>query len=87
MTGLHIFTSNRMEVLVEQLADRVCDPPASPLAPEVIVVQSRGMERWITMELGAPQRDLRQRRVSLSQRFPGERFPKPLRCPRRPVGL
>ena len=51
MTGLHVFTSNRMEVLVEQLADRVCDPPASPLAPEVIVVQSRGMERWITMEL------------------------------------
>jgi exodeoxyribonuclease V gamma subunit len=51
MTGLHIFTSNRMEVLVEQLADRVCDPLASPLAPEIIVVQSRGMERWITMEL------------------------------------
>mgnify|MGYP001054892153 CR=1 FL=1 len=51
MTGLQIFTSNRMEVLIEQLADRVCKPPASPLAPEIIVVQSRGMERYITMEL------------------------------------
>ena len=51
MAGLHIFTSNRMEVLIEQLADRVCEPLASPLAPEIIVVQSRGMERWITMEL------------------------------------
>ena len=51
MSGLHIFTSNRMEVLIEQLADRVCEPLASPLAPEIIVVQSRGMERWITMEL------------------------------------
>ncbi|HSO62606.1 MAG TPA: exodeoxyribonuclease V subunit gamma [Desulfobacterales bacterium] len=51
MAGLHIFTSNRMEVLIEQLADRVCEPPASPLAPEIIVVQSRGMERYITMEL------------------------------------
>jgi exodeoxyribonuclease V gamma subunit len=51
MAGLHIFTSNRMEVLIEQLADQVCEPLASPLAPEIIVVQSRGMERWITMEL------------------------------------
>ena len=51
MTGLQIFTSNRMEVLIEELAERLCEPQTSPLAPEIIVVQSRGMERWVTMEL------------------------------------
>ena len=51
MAGLQIFTSNRMEVLIEELAERVCEPLASPLAPEIVVVQSRGMERWVAMEL------------------------------------
>lgn len=51
MAGLHIFTSNRMELLVEQLAALVREPFASPLEPEIVVVQSRGMERWVSMEL------------------------------------
>jgi exodeoxyribonuclease V gamma subunit len=51
MTGLHIYTSNRMEILAEQLAQIVRTPLPSPLAPEIIVVQSQGMERWIAMQL------------------------------------
>ncbi|CAB1072259.1 Exodeoxyribonuclease V gamma chain (EC [Olavius algarvensis Delta 1 endosymbiont] len=51
MTGLHIYTSNRLEILAEQLARIVRTPLSSPLAPEQIVVQSRGMERWISMQL------------------------------------
>jgi len=50
-TNLKLFTSNRMEILAEQLAQVVRTPLPSPLAAEIIVVQSRGMERWISMEL------------------------------------
>jgi exodeoxyribonuclease V gamma subunit len=72
-----------MEALIEQLAERVCELLASTLVPEIIVVQSRGMERWITMELG--RNGLRQRRFFFSN-LP-ERFPQPLRCPRRTVAF
>jgi exodeoxyribonuclease V gamma subunit len=51
MNGLNIFTSNRMEILAEQLARIVREPLPSPLSPEIIVVQSKGMERWVSMEL------------------------------------
>jgi len=51
MMGLYIYTSNRLEILAEQLARIVRAPLRSPLAPEHIVVQSRGMERWISMRL------------------------------------
>ncbi|MEW5909750.1 MAG: exodeoxyribonuclease V subunit gamma [Thermodesulfobacteriota bacterium] len=51
MSHLTIYTSNRMERLVEQLAEIVRAPVSSPSFPEVIVVQSKGMERWISMGL------------------------------------
>ena len=51
MNGLNIFTSNRMEILAEQLARIVRGPLPSPLSPEIIVVQSKGMARWISMAL------------------------------------
>ena len=49
--NLNIYTSNRMEVLAEILARMVREPLPSPISPEIIVVQSRGMERWVSMEL------------------------------------
>ncbi|MGD8541544.1 MAG: exodeoxyribonuclease V subunit gamma [Desulfobacteraceae bacterium] len=53
--GLHIFVSNRLEVLVRQLAREISRPPGSTAAavlrPETIVIQSRGMERWLALEL------------------------------------
>lgn len=48
---LTIFSSNRMENLAEALARVVREPLDSPFTPEVIVVQSKGMQRWLAMEL------------------------------------
>ena len=50
-TNLKLFTSNRFEILAKQLAGVVQTPLPTPFTPEIIVVQSRGMERWISMEL------------------------------------
>ena len=51
MPGLRLIESNRLEVLSQALAASLSEPLSSPLAPEVIVVQSRGMQRWLSMEL------------------------------------
>jgi len=52
-TGLKIYTSNRLEILAGQLAQIVREPLSSPFTQETIVVQSLGMERWISMELAS----------------------------------
>jgi len=49
MRGLNLYVSNRMEILAEKLADVVDRPLVSPLTPEIIVVESRGMERLFSM--------------------------------------
>jgi exodeoxyribonuclease V gamma subunit len=67
MPGLIIFTSNRMEALVERLAEVLRAPLASAMTPEIIMVQSRGMERWVSMELA------RLNGICANIRFP---FPK-----------
>lgn len=51
MPGVKLFTSNRLENLSEALAEVLQLPLRSPLEPEIIVVQSKGMERWVSMEL------------------------------------
>ena len=48
---MRLHRSNRTEALVERLVDVVREPLADPLAPECIVVQGRGMERWLAMKL------------------------------------
>jgi exodeoxyribonuclease V gamma subunit len=48
---LNLYTSNRMEILVDALAGTLGRPLASVFEHEVIVVQSRGMQRWLSMEL------------------------------------
>jgi exodeoxyribonuclease V gamma subunit len=47
---LNLYTSNRMEVLVDTLANALREPLTSAFMQEVIVVQSRGMQRWLSME-------------------------------------
>ncbi len=51
MSGLNIFTSNKLEILAEKLAQliKTSGPPA--LDAEIIVIQSTGMARWISLEL------------------------------------
>ena len=51
MPGLKLFVSNSLEILAKKLADELFTPLSSPLKKELIVVQSKGMERWISMEL------------------------------------
>ena len=51
MPGLTLFNSNRLETLAELLAGTLEQPLSSPFKKEVILVQSRGMQRWITLRL------------------------------------
>lgn len=46
-----VHRSNRIEALVDALAELVAVPLADPIAPEWIAVQGRGMERWLAIEL------------------------------------
>jgi len=51
MPGLHIYKSNRLETLSEALAEVTRAPLRSVLQPEMIVVQSLGMRRWLSLTL------------------------------------
>ncbi len=70
-TGCPMFVhrSNRLEELVGVLAEVVARPVGGALEPEVIVVQSKGMERWLGMQLS------RRLGVWSNARFP---FPRAL---------
>ena len=48
---MKLVRSNRTERLADALADRIRNEPLGPFEREIIVVQSRGMERWLTLEL------------------------------------
>ncbi len=48
---LHVHRSERAGRLVEGLADLLGEPPADPLAVEVVAVPARGVERWVTQRL------------------------------------
>lgn len=49
--GLHLHLSNRLEQLVDELAEVVRQPIESVFVPETIVVPSSGMSRWLRQEL------------------------------------
>jgi len=47
---LHICRSNRVESLLERLAERLINEPlSSPLLPEVVVTPSPAMARWVNL--------------------------------------
>jgi exodeoxyribonuclease V gamma subunit len=48
---MKLFVSNKLEVLAARLAEELKVPLRSPLETETIVVQSRGMEKWLSLEL------------------------------------
>jgi exodeoxyribonuclease V gamma subunit len=51
---LHICRSNRVESLLQRLADRLNDEPlSSPLLPEVVVTPSPAMARWVNLQFAA----------------------------------
>ncbi|HOJ52331.1 MAG TPA: exodeoxyribonuclease V subunit gamma [Syntrophales bacterium] len=49
--ALYAYTSNRLEILADNLAYTLEKSPRDPLKPEVIVVPSHGMDRWLTFAL------------------------------------
>lgn len=51
MAGLTLYMSNRLETLAKKLAECVRLPTSTPLDNEIIIIQSRGMERWVSMAL------------------------------------
>ncbi|MGE5839989.1 MAG: exodeoxyribonuclease V subunit gamma, partial [Deltaproteobacteria bacterium] len=51
MSNFRVFTSNRLEILADHLAQVLGHSLPSPFEPEIIVVQSKGMERWISLQL------------------------------------
>lgn len=46
-----LYTSNKVENLVQVLAEVLSKPLSTPFQPDVIVVQSKGMERYLSMQL------------------------------------
>lgn len=51
MSVFRLFLSNRLEILFDELCTVLQISPNAPLTPETIVVQSRGMQRWLSLRL------------------------------------
>jgi len=49
--GLKVYVSNKLEMLARELACLLETPLSSPMTSEIIVVQSFGMERWLSLKL------------------------------------
>ncbi len=48
---MKIIVSNKLEILAERLAEELNEPLASALACETIIIQSTGMQKWLSLEL------------------------------------
>jgi exodeoxyribonuclease V gamma subunit len=64
MSGLHLYTNNRLERLADKLAMVLAADPPSPIEPETIIVQSRGMQRFVSLALA------RRHGICANTRFP-----------------
>lgn len=53
--GLHLHTSNRLELLADEQAGVLEAPLQDPFQAETVVVQSLGMERWLGQHLAIRQ--------------------------------
>ncbi len=54
MRSLRYYSGNRLDVLAEAFSElTVRKPPASPFDSEIILVQSAGMERWLSLQLAS----------------------------------
>ena len=48
---LHLYRSERADLLLEPLADVLAEPLPDPMAKEVVCVPTRGVERWLAQSL------------------------------------
>ncbi len=46
-----LYSGNRLEQLAHKIAEVIAEPLSSPFSQEIIVVQSKGMEHWLSMQL------------------------------------
>ncbi len=46
-----LYSGNRLEQLAHKIAEVLGEPLSSPFSQEIVVVQSRGMEHWLSMQL------------------------------------
>jgi exodeoxyribonuclease V gamma subunit len=51
MPGMKIFVSNSQRVLADRFAEVTTAAPPPPFVPETVLVLSRGMQRWLTLQL------------------------------------
>ena len=49
--GLILHTSNRLEILGRQLEEVLADPLGSPFTADIVMVQSKGMRRWLVQQI------------------------------------
>jgi exodeoxyribonuclease V gamma subunit len=50
MPGIHLYSSNRLETLADIFAELLHSEPLPPLQKETVLIQSRGMARWLALE-------------------------------------
>ena len=75
----HLISSNRLENLCADLAERMNTPCGkSILTPETVIVQSRGMERYLRLELAKIQGVSANMEFPFPQKFASEYVFKPL---------
>ena len=74
MSGLNLHTSNRLEALLEDLVSVVHKPLPYVLQPEIIVVQSVGMGRWLSLQLAKEQGICANVQFPFPRRFLSEVF-------------
>ncbi len=54
--GLHLYTSNRLELLADAIAQLLRSPLRDPFTAEAVVVPTLGLERWLTQQLALRQK-------------------------------
>src|ERR1700740_667076 len=53
MSSLFQYRSNRLTTLAEELARVIAAPIDSPFEPELVVVPSLGLRRWLSLEIAS----------------------------------
>jgi exodeoxyribonuclease V gamma subunit len=70
-SGLHLYTSNRLENLADALALVLRHPLRDPFRAEAMIVQGLGMERWLTQQLALRHKICANVSYLFPQRFVG----------------
>ena len=53
MAGFTVYYGNKLEALADECAKLLKEPLDDPFAREIVVVQSKDMERWLSLQISA----------------------------------